>query len=157
MGTRTDQLTPFDSESASRAGKRSAEVRRQRALARQVAAADDARTLANHLETYSQTFQREDLSTNTAAVAAMILAKLAAGQVPIRHAGDAAELLKVLVDITRLEEGQSTSNVLHGSVEIVKRIEAMRAELTASREPPSQNLPPVQTSRLEVDGEPRTE
>ena len=59
----------------------------------------------------------------------MILAKLAAGQVPIRHAGDAAELLKVLVDITRLEEGQSTSNVLHGSVQIVERIEAMRAEL----------------------------
>lgn len=144
MGTRSDQLTPFTPETASQAGKRSAEVRRQRALARQVAQAEDARTLANHLATFEQTFRREDLSSQTSAVAAMILAKIAAGQVPIRHAGDAAELLKVLVDVTRLEEGQHTSAHLTASIDseaIVARIEALRAELT----PPTVrgDLPPA--------------
>ena len=115
-------------------------------MARQVAEADDARTLAKHLETYSQTFTRADIGTHTAAVAAMILAKLAAGQVPIRHAADAAELLKVLVDITRLEEGQATSHVMHGSVQIVERIEQMRAELTASRDPSTQPTRGANTS-----------
>ena len=130
------QLQPFTKGDprAVAAGKKSVEVRRQRAIAEKAAQAADASTLAGHLATFSATFQRDDLGQQTAAVAAMILAKLAAGQVPIRHAGDAAELLKVLVDITRLEEGQSTSNVLHGSVQIVERIEAMRAELTASRD-----------------------
>lgn len=129
MGTRTDQLIPFDSETASRAGKRSAEVRRQRALARQVAAADDARTLATHLQTFQDTFQREELGAQAAAVGAYIMARIAAGQIPIRHAGDAADLLTALHNMTRLEEGQATSHVMHGSVEIVQRIEALRAEL----------------------------
>ena len=71
----------------------------------------------------------------------MILARIAAGQVPIRHAGDAAELLKVLVDVTRLEEGQATSHVLHGSVDIVARIEALRAELGTGTSAP--NPPPA--------------
>jgi hypothetical protein len=133
MSKRTDQLTPFTPETASRAGKRSAEVRRQRAIARQVEQAQDARTLATHLQTFADTFQRDDIGTHSAAVAAMILAKIAAGQVPIRHAADAAELLKVLHDMTRLEEGQSTSNILHGTIDsgaIIARIEELRGELT---------------------------
>ena len=130
MGTRTDQLTPFTAESASEAGRKSGEARRQKALAKRVANTTQARELADHLQTFADTFDRQTIGTHTAAVAAMILAKLAAGQVPIRHAADAAELLKVLVDITRLEEGQATSHVMHGSVQIVERIEQMRAELT---------------------------
>lgn len=132
MGTRSDQLTPFTKETAVEAGRKSGEARRRRAAAKRLADTNAANELAEHLETFAETFQRETIGTHTAAVAAMILAKIAAGQVPIRHAADAAELLKVLVDITRLEEGQATSHVMHGSVEIVQRIEQMRAELTAA-------------------------
>ena len=59
----------------------------------------------------------------------MILARIAAGQIPIRHAADAADLLTALHNLTRLEEGQSTSNVMHGSVDILARIEQLKHEL----------------------------
>lgn len=130
MGNRSDQLVKFTPETAAEAGRRGGIARAEKARAQRAAAAQDAETLAAHLATFSERFSRDDIGTHTAAVAAMILAKLAAGQVPIRHAADAAELLKVLVDITRLEEGQATSHVMHGSVQIVERIEQMRAELT---------------------------
>lgn len=151
MATRADQLIPFTSETAREAGRRGGMARAEKARAKAAADAQDAETLANHLATFHERFKRDDIGTHTAAVAAMILAKLAAGQVPIRHAADAAELLKVLVDITRLEEGQATSHVMHGSVQIVERIEQMRAELTASRDSSTQ---PTRGAITSTDSDP---
>lgn len=130
-----EHLTPFI-EGDSRAviaGKKSGEVRRARAVAERAKRSEDALTLASHLATFTQTFDRTDVGAQAAAVAQMILARIAANQIPIRHAADAAELLRVLVDVTRLEEGLHTTASLSAQLDssaIVARIEQMRAELT---------------------------
>lgn len=133
MAGSVDQLTPFDSERAKEAGRRSGEVRRQRAAAQRLKNTTEARELADHLATFGETFHRDDIGTHSAAVAAMILARIAAGQIPIRHAADAADLLTALHNLTRLEEGQATSHTLNATVDagtIVARIEQLRGELT---------------------------
>ena len=158
MSTRSDQLTPFNSETASAAGKKGAAVRRQRALARKAAQASDAQTLATFLSELPATFDRDQLPQHTAGVAAFILAKIAAGQVPIRHAGDAAELLKVLVDVTRLEEGQHTSAHLSASIDaesIVARIESLRGEL--SQAPPRGAITPPDELPQPINADPAPE
>jgi hypothetical protein len=40
------------------------------------------------------------------------LARIAAGQIPIRNGDEAATLLRAMVDIARLEEGQPTSTAV---------------------------------------------
>jgi hypothetical protein len=129
---RVDNLKPFNPETASLAGKRSAEARRAKALAQRAADANNAREAAEHLATFTQAFPRDSMGPNAAAIGNYILSRIALGLIPIRHAADAAELLKVVVDIARLEEGQATSHTLHASIDsaaIVARIEQLRHEL----------------------------
>ena len=130
-----DQLTPFvkGDERAREAGRKSVEVRRQKALANKVQEAKNATDLAQHLATFTTTFSRDDIGAQAAAVGQMILARLAANQIPIRHAADAAELLKVLVDVTRLEEGLHTTASLSATLSseaVIARIEQLRGELS---------------------------
>jgi hypothetical protein len=69
------------------------------------------------------------MASHAAATAMQVMSRIVSGQIPVRHAGDAAELIKVLVDVARIEEGKSTSNVLHGSVngELIEKITALQA------------------------------
>ena len=56
-----------------------------------------------------ETFDREHLGENAAALASWVMGEVAAGRIPIRNADEAATLLRVVVDIARLEAGQVTS------------------------------------------------
>ena len=79
-------------------------------------------------------FNREDVGRQAAAVAAMLLGKIANGSIEVKSA-DVAGLLQVLVTITRLEEGLSTSNHTHLSVTgeaVLERIERLRAQHAAT-------------------------
>lgn len=103
-------LTPFAKGDgrASEAGRKGAETRRAKAQARHV----DNVTMVNTLRTLATAIERDELGTLTLGVAVYVLGRVATGQVPIRHASDAAELVRVLVDIARLEAGQPTSTSL---------------------------------------------
>ena len=100
-------LTPFRKGDgrASAAGKASADKRRAARASRATAARDVSDALASVLAT----FHREDLGDASAAVAGWLLGRISAGQVPVRNAGEAADLLRALVDVARLEAGQATS------------------------------------------------
>lgn len=111
-GKQTAGLRKFDSETAKAAAKRSAEVRRaKRDLAR-----GEVTTLAQKLDTLRDTYQRDDLGPNAAALAQHTMSRVMAGEIPIRHAGEAAELLRVLVDVARLEAGEATAHTAHVSM-----------------------------------------
>lgn len=119
-------LTPFDSERAKIAAAKSVEARRAK-RARDRATTSD---LADSLATLRDTFERDNLGENAAAVGNWVLGRVALGKVPIRHAGDAADLLRVLVDVARLEAGEATSVALVGHVsdrgEVAARVAAMQ-------------------------------
>ena len=105
---RTDQLTPFDSERARAAGKRSAEVR----AAQRLAKVDTASSARQALETLADTYQRQDLGRYAIACAGWIMGQIVTGRIRV-PGGDAAALLRACVDIARLEAGEATSHALH--------------------------------------------
>ena len=72
------------------------------------------------------TFGRADLGSDAAAVASWVLAEIVAGRVKVRHAGDAAELLRCLVDVARLEAGQHTAANLTTTVTVAEVVELQR-------------------------------
>jgi hypothetical protein len=104
------QLRPFrkGDPRASEAARKSAESRRATKQARR----GDVRQAARLLESLADTHSREDLGRHAAAVAGYVLGQIAGGRVPIRNADDAATLLRALVDVARIEEGQPTSTAL---------------------------------------------
>lgn len=57
------------------------------------------------------TLKRDNLGGDAALVAGLILAKIASGSIRLRSA-DVAGVLRVCVDIARIEEGQATSTAL---------------------------------------------
>ncbi len=132
--TRTLQPFKKGDNRASEMGKRGAEARKAKREAAALVTVKDATTGAELVATLTSRYDRATLGEVSAAAVQHLIANVISGAVPIKDATDAANLIKVLFDVARLEEGQSTSNVLHGSVQIVERIEAMRAELTASRD-----------------------
>jgi hypothetical protein len=98
---------------ASEAGRRGAQAREAKRHAQRA----DNLAIAQRLRTLTAVHQRDDLGPQAAAVAADILGRISAGEIPCRHVGDAAELLRVLVDVARLEAGETTTNaaVVHVS------------------------------------------
>jgi hypothetical protein len=125
MGTNTTGLQPFTSETASKAGKASAAARR----ARRDADVSKSRDAAKVLDTFASSFARDNLGGNAANVAQYILGRIGTGAIPVRNGDEAAALLRALVDIARLEEGQATSHTLtaHLSTEAaVARVAAIR-------------------------------
>lgn len=92
-------------ERAREAGKKSAQVRR----ARKAATAKNAAQLSAHLGAVRATFEGADLVESISAVLVVVLARVAAGEIPVRHAGDAAELVRALHEVARLETGQPTA------------------------------------------------
>jgi hypothetical protein len=118
----TQHLKPFrkGDPRASQAGKRGAATRAARAAA-QRATID---TLATHVRTLTHTYDRAELGPAAAAAAVDAIARVSSGEVPFRHAGDAAEWVRVMVDVARLEAGQATSQSV---------VAHLTAEATAAR------------------------
>lgn len=130
--SRTGGLIPFrkgDGRAAA-AGAKGAEVRR----ARRDAAASSARAVAAVLGEVRDTFDRETLGPDAAAAAGWVVAQVVAGKVPMRNADEAATLLRALVDVARLEAGQSTSNavVAHVGPNAVASILELRDQARAA-------------------------
>jgi hypothetical protein len=103
--TEAQQRHRFTKETASAAGKKSATTRRTKAAARAALPAELARKLAD----VRQSFADVDLAASVVAVAGIVMARLASGEIPVRNGGEAADLLRALHEIARLEAGQPTS------------------------------------------------
>lgn len=124
-------FTPGDPR-ASELGKRGAAARKAKKEATQLVKVQDAEQGALELDRLVTRYERERLSVAAAAAVQHTIARVVAGDIPVKDATDAANLIKVLFDVARLEEGQATSHTLHASIDtagIVSRIEQLRAEL----------------------------
>jgi hypothetical protein len=124
----TNNLQPFKKGDprAIEAGRKGGQARRVRAeLVRA-----ETQKVAQHVATLAATFDREDLGPAAAAVAMELIGRVSRGEIPVRHAGDAAELVKVLVDVARLEAGESTSNavVAHVTSDQLARVRALQEQ-----------------------------
>jgi len=107
MASAPPQLTPFDSERARLAGLRSAEVRRARKVAGRLASEEVARDVRALAETY----QRQELGPIAIAAAIDLIGRCARGEIPVRNGAEAADLVRALVDIGRLEAGEAQRSV----------------------------------------------
>jgi len=68
------------------------------------------------------------------------MARVLSGEVPIRHASDAAEWVRVLVDIARLEAGQPTSASIVAHVDgaaVTARLDEIRGQAIAALASPA--------------------
>ena len=124
----TANLRPFvkGDPRAVEAGKRSVEARRARATI----ATDGTSALRRELDTVTATFERGELGAQAAAVAGLLLAKVAAGVITVKGP-DVAALLRVLVDVARLEAGEPTSQavVAHiGTSQALERVAELRKQ-----------------------------
>jgi hypothetical protein len=101
-------LTPFTTTDgrASAAGKRSAELRRERAQLLRTA----QREPLAQLEHVLATVERDELGPIAAAAAVHMIGQVVAGHVKVR---DPAAWVRVLVDVARLEAGEVTSATAH--------------------------------------------
>jgi hypothetical protein len=96
-----------------------------------VALRAETETVAAHLRRIIDAYPREQLGPAAAATASDIIARVGRGEIKIRHAADAAELLKVLTDIARLEAGEPTSASLVAHVDagtVAARVAELQAE-----------------------------
>lgn len=129
MTTKTvsENLVPFTSETAKEAGRKGGLARARNAAARKTVERGDGKSWATELATLQEQFNREDIGANAAAVAQMILGKLATGELEI-NSRDVSSLLDTLVSIVRLEEGKATSHTATVTMEggVLERIEALR-------------------------------
>lgn len=77
---------------------------------------DSTAALRAELDRCVETFERGELGQQAAAVAGLLLARLAAGVIVVKRGDEAAALLRVLVDVARIEAGEHTSATLVGHV-----------------------------------------
>ena len=91
---------------------------RARQLARRSVASREAKRAATRADTDAvaaqlrriiDTYPRDQLGPAAAALALDIIGRVARGEITVRHAQDASELIRTLVDIARLEQGEPTS------------------------------------------------
>lgn len=126
-------LVPFgkDEESkkrASEAGRKGGLARARNAEAKKLEVTDTAKAWKLQLDMLADTFNREELGSQAANVASMLLGKIASGAVEI-SGKDMASLLDTLVNIVRLEEGKATSHTASVSLaggDVLNKIEALR-------------------------------
>jgi hypothetical protein len=95
---RTDQLTPFDTNTARAAAERSAEVRRARKRLGRATSLDIRNVITDALQAH----ERSQLGPTAAALASELMGRLLVGEIKLRGA-DVAPVLRALVDIARLE------------------------------------------------------
>ena len=121
-------LRPITSrEQAVELGKKSAAARRARREAERAGNPSRAKEAGEQLQSLMQSFNRQDLGPAASAVAQQTLHRIATGEIPIRNGSEAAEILRVTVDIARLEAGQATSQTAH----IALSAEQVQARLAA--------------------------
>lgn len=106
----TDNLRPFvaGEKRAREASRKAADARAAKRLAQR----GDIVTVRSHLATMVATHDRDELGPQAAAVAADTIGRVARGEIPLRNGSEAAEWVRVLVDIARLEAGEPTSAAL---------------------------------------------
>jgi hypothetical protein len=107
----TANLRPFVKGDA-----RASELGRAGVVAREAkraARVGDAPAMAVELGRVCSAFKREELGEQAAAVAGYLLASVASGRIVVKGP-DVAALLRVLVDVARLEAGEHTSAALVG-------------------------------------------
>jgi hypothetical protein len=142
-------LQPFQKGDprASEAGRRGAAAKRAK---REIERASSQETSA-HIATLVTTYTREDLGPAAAAAAVELIGRVSRGEIPVRHAGDAAELVKVLVDVARLEAGESTSNavVAHVTSDQLARVRALQEQARTATEVVEVAIPPVAVDGLD--------
>lgn len=128
-------LRMFDDTEEGRArarelGARGGKKRAENARKRREAAEAENRDPVEALELLSGRFNREDLGPMSAQVAMMLLGKITSGEIEVQGR-DVANLIQVLVNVTRLEEGQSTNNTVHVALsagDAMERIRMLRAQ-----------------------------
>jgi len=125
-------LTPFRKGDgrAVEAGRKGAAARRANLAARASTAAEVRRALA----TLREELGRGDLGGNAAAGASWLVGQIVAGRIPVRNGEEAAVLLRALVDVARLESGESTSNTLvaHVGAGAAAEVRALRDQARAA-------------------------
>lgn len=122
----------FTAENAREMARRSAESRaRNRAAGRAT-----PEEVARNLRALTGRYQRDQLGPTAFAAAVELVGRVATGEVPVRNAGEAAELLRALVDIGRMEGGEATSHALVGHVSVAELAERLRRH-QAGRAPSS--------------------
>ena len=128
-------LIPFNSteEGRARARELGAKGGRKRA-ANAAAKADVTRAARGELITtlteLTERFNRDDLGNQAAGVAQMLMGRIANGEIEV-SGRDVSGLIQVLVNVTRLEEGQSTENSLRLTLsadDAMDRIKVLRAQ-----------------------------
>ena len=107
-------LAPFNDTEEGRArareqGRKGGLARAKKYEAKRSIAVKSGEEVALQLEVVARSFSREDLGQNAAAVASLLLGRIAAGEIEI-SGRDVAGLLDVLVTVVRLEEGLATSH-----------------------------------------------
>ena len=127
------QLKPhtFTPETASAAGKKSAAAR----AARKALAPRQATELAQQLTAVTQAFERSHLGPAAAATAQQLLSRVLTGDIPVRNGDEAAALLRVMVDVARLEAGQATGHTITATLstkEAVERVEQLQRQARAT-------------------------
>jgi hypothetical protein len=119
-------LTPFDSERAREAGRRSGEAKRARALAKRETVDD----IAVGLRTLAATYRREELAPIAIGAAIDLIGRVTRGEIPVRNGSEVAELVRALVDIGRMESGDPARTVavahLSGPA-LAERLRALQA------------------------------
>ena len=128
---RTTHLQPFTKGDprAVEAGRKGAETRRAKRDAAALVSVKDADAGAHMVQRLMTRYERGNLGPVAAAAAQHVIAGVATGAIPMRNGSEAADFLRVVFDMARLEEGQHTSATLHASVDtaaLVARIEALR-------------------------------
>jgi hypothetical protein len=128
-------LKPFsntDPEARARAsanGRKGQLIKKQRAALAQQQKLGNSEEAKHALDQALSSFQRDTLGPGAIAAAQMLIARVLTGDVPVRHAGDAADLIRVLVDVGRLEGGEATSlSVTMDAAAVTARIEMLRRE-----------------------------
>ena len=131
--TRTLQPFTKGDPRAVAAGKKSVEARRAKREATALVKVVEADAGAELVDRLITRYERAKLGEAAAAAAQHLIARLSSGEIPIKDATDLANVLKVLFDMTRLEEGKATSHSMNVDTSaVLARIEALRGELTTT-------------------------
>lgn len=125
-------LEPFTSEKAAEAGRKSGEVRRARAQAK----AMERKAGAEALNALLTEYEGHNLPQTAKALALDIMRRVVTRDIPVKNGAEAAQIMRAVHEIYRLETGQSTSNSFSASVsseDALRLLEEMRAQAGEGR------------------------
>jgi hypothetical protein len=127
-------LRPFNSETASAAGKKSAATRRARKVAMDLHQRGDITRATRTVQQWIDTYERDRLGEVAAATAQHCMMLVLNGEVQLDGRA-LAQLMETATTIARLEEGLHTSATIHATLstdDTIERIRALRAQANRS-------------------------